>query len=299
MIRIKDVTKTFGAIKALDGVSAEISAGSIYGLIGSNGSGKSTLLRIMCGVFLADSGYVEIDGENVYENSKLKQSIVYLSDEQFFLPHSTMNDMAQFYKSVYRSFDMVRFVKLTEVFGLDPNRKIATFSKGMTKQASILLGLSVHPKYMFLDETFDGLDPVVRQLVKRLIAEEVAERKMTPVIASHNLRELEDICDHVGLLHQGGILFDRELDDMKLNIHKLQLVLREETPIDALSPLNILDHSSRGRMHTIVCRGTTEEIDAVILPLEPVYYEIIPLTLEEIFISEMEEKGYDFKNVIF
>ena len=158
MIRIKDVTKTFGAIKALDGVSAEISAGSIYGLIGSNGSGKSTLLRIMCGVFLADSGYVEIDGENVYENSKLKQSIVYLSDEQFFLPHSTMNDMAQFYKSVYRSFDMVRFVKLTEVFGLDPNRKIATFSKGMTKQASILLGLSVHPKYMFLDETFDGLD---------------------------------------------------------------------------------------------------------------------------------------------
>ena len=299
MIRIKDVTKTFGAIRALDGVSAEINAGSIYGLIGSNGSGKSTLLRIMCGVFLADSGYVELDGANVYENSKLKQNIVYLSDELFFLPHSTMNDMALFYKSIYSSFDIERFKKLTGIFGLDPNRKISTFSRGMTKQASILLGLSLQPKYMFLDETFDGLDPVVRQLVKRLIAEEVAERKMTPVIASHNLRELEDICDHVGLLHQGGILFDRELDDMKLNIHKLQLVLREETSIDALSPLNILEHTSRGRMHTIVCRGTLEEINAVILPLEPVYYENIPLTLEEIFISEMEEKGYDFKNVIF
>ena len=297
MIKINGVSKYYDTVKSLDNVSAEITDGSIFGLVGSNGSGKSTLLRVMCGIFRADGGEVLYDGENVYENVKLKDKILYLSDDQFFLPSSTLLDMAKLYASVYSSFSWDTYNKLVELFGLPKTRKIVTFSKGMQKQSAILLGLSARPKYLLCDETFDGLDPVMRQLVKRILADEVAEGGITPIIASHNLRELEDICDHIGLLHKGGILFESEIDSLKENIHTVQAVFSGEQP--TLSTLNTVSVKQRGSMVTAVVRGTREEVAASIEALAPDFYEIIPLTLEEIFISEMEERGYDYTKVVF
>ncbi len=299
MININGVSKYYDTVKSLDNVTAEIKGGSIFGLVGSNGSGKSTLLRVMCGIFRADGGEVLYDGENVYENVKLKDQIVYLSDDQFFLSSSTLLDMANMYASVYSSFSWETYEKLVELFGLPKNRKISTFSKGMQKQSAILLGLSAKPKYLLCDETFDGLDPVMRQLVKRILADAVAESGLTPIIASHNLRELEDICDHIGLLHKGGILFESEIDTLKENIHTVQAVFSNEISTDELAKLGTVSIKQRGSMVTVVVRGTREEIAAKVEALKPDFYEIIPLTLEEIFISEMEERGYDYTKVVF
>lgn len=219
MIRIDKVTKCYDRVKSLDGIDTVIESGSIFGLIGSNGSGKSTLLRVMSGIFRPDSGSVEYDGKPVFENVPLKNEIVYLSDEQYFLPAATLDDMARLYAAAYAGFSAEEYKRLSDLFALPRSRKIATYSKGMQKQAAILLGLSAMPRYLLCDEIFDGLDPVMRQLVKRVLADAVAKRGLTAVIASHNLRELEDICDHIGLLHKGGILFESELDALKENIH--------------------------------------------------------------------------------
>ncbi|MBE6680203.1 MAG: ABC transporter ATP-binding protein [Ruminococcaceae bacterium] len=299
MININGVSKYYDTVKSLDNVTAEIKGGSIFGLVGSNGSGKSTLLRIMCGIFRADGGEVLYDGENVYENVKLKDRIVYLSDDQFFLPSSTLMDMANMYAAVYSSFSWETYEKLVALFGLPKKRKISTFSKGMQKQSAILLGLSAKPKYLLCDETFDGLDPVMRQLVKRILADEVAESGLTPIIASHNLRELEDICDHIGLLHKGGILFESEIDTLKENIHTVQAVFSREISAEEIAKLGTVSIKQRSSMVTAVVRGTREEVAAKIEALNPEFYEIIPLTLEEIFISEMEERGYDYTKVVF
>ena len=204
MIEISNVSMSYGKLLSLDNVSATVKDGSIFGLIGSNGSGKSTMLRILCGIIKPLSGTVAYDGLSVWENDLVKQDIVYLSDEQYFIPHCTINDMRKLYKTVYTNFSDEIFRKLQNIFTLDCDRKINTFSKGMKKQASVMLGISARPKYLLCDETFDGLDPVVRQLVKRILAEESADGGMTTIIASHNLREMEDICDTVGLLHKGG-----------------------------------------------------------------------------------------------
>ena len=297
MIAINDVKKKFTDVNALDGVNATVADGSIFGLIGSNGSGKSTLMRIMSGIFVPDSGNVSYDGECIYENYSLKQRVVYLSDEQYFLPHSTLSDMRSFYRSVYDTFDDERYMKMTDMFGLDRDRKINTFSKGMQKQSSLLLGLSVRPKYLLCDETFDGIDPVMRQLVRRMIADDVAENGLTAVISTHNLRELEDLTDHICLLHRGHIMLDRELDDMKLSIHKVQAVF-EDDPVTAFSSLDMVSHETHGRLHSFVCRGSEDHINEVLATVRPIYSEIIPLTLEEIFISEMEDIGYDAKSII-
>lgn len=302
MIAINDITKNFGGkngVDALRGITTGVSDGSIFGLIGSNGSGKSTLMRIMCGIYTPDAGTVLYDGQPVYENYDVKQKVVYLSDEQYFLPHATLSDMRAFYKSVYNTFDDGLYTKMTEMFGLDRDRKINTFSKGMQKQSSLLLGLSVRPKYLLCDETFDGIDPVMRQLVRRMIAEDVAENGLTAVISTHNLRELEDLTDHICLLHRGSVLLDRELDDMKLTIHKVQAVFPEDADGDPIpASLDIVSHEQNGRLHTLVCRGSEDGIEAAIASASPVYSEIIPLTLEEIFISEMEGIGYDAKNIL-
>lgn len=296
MISIKDIKKNFDGVAALDGVSTTVSDGSIFGLIGSNGSGKSTLLRIMSGIYRPDAGEIRYNGEPVYENYNVKQGVVYLSDDQYFLPHATLDEMRSFYRSVYNTFDDRMYTRMTEMFGLDRSRKINTFSKGMQKQSSLLLGMSVRPKYLLCDETFDGIDPVMRQLVRRMIAEDVAENGLTAIISTHNLRELEDLTDHICLLHRGKILIDRELDDMKLSIHKVQAVF-EKDPTETLSSLDMLSHETHGKLHIIVCRGGEEEISSVLSAASPVYSEIIPLTLEEIFISEMEGIGYDAKRV--
>ena len=303
-ISIKNVTKTFGAVKSLDNVTATIRQGSIFGLIGSNGAGKSTLLRVMAGIYRPDSGSVSYDSEDIWENTARKQDIVYLSDDQFFFNHGTIEDMARYYKQMYLNWSDEKYNKLRAIFNLETDRKISTFSKGMQKQASVLLALSCCPKYLLCDETFDGLDPVMRQFVKRLLAEEVADGTMTPVIASHNMRELEDICDHIGLLHKGGILFDREIDAMKTSIHKVQMVLPGEEPdlgsfrAPNGNPMHVVSYKKSGSVLNLILRGERDEAEAAVKAKNPVFYELLPLTLEEIFICEMEEKGYDFTSII-
>ncbi len=299
MIQISNITKYYDKVKSLDSVTATIKDGSIFGLVGSNGSGKSTLLRIMSGIFRADGGEVLYDGENVYENVKLKNKLVYLSDDQYFLSSSTIDDMANLYASIYADFSREDYARLLDLFGLDRFRKISTFSKGMQKQTAILLGLSARPQYLLCDETFDGLDPVMRRMVKRLFADAVESRGMTAIIASHNLRELEDICDHIGLLHKGGILFENEIDSLKENIYTAQAAFSRKIEIEEIARLGTVSIKQRGSMVTAVIRGSEDDVRAKMQTLAPDFLEIIPLTLEEIFISEMEERGYDYSKIVF
>lgn len=298
MITAIGATKRFGALTAVDHVCAEIRDGSVFGLIGSNGAGKSTFLRMLAGILRPDEGRVAIDGDEVFENVTLKQRCFFISDEQFFFPNCTPEEMKNFYKRYYPQFDEARYHKLMDGFGLDGNRKIRTFSKGMKKQVSVICGVCAGTDYLFCDETFDGLDPVVRQTVKSLFAEDVAERGMTPVIASHNLRELEDICDHVGLLHRGGILFSRDLDEMKLGMFKMQCIFQAPLEADAWSGFDILRLEQRGSLYTLTARGSREELQNRIAEMNPTFFELLPLTLEEIFINETEVAGYDIKKLL-
>lgn len=300
MIEINGVNKSFGELKALDNIIATIQEGSIFGLVGTNGAGKSTLLRILSGVLKADSGMALVDGENVYENPGAKAKICFLSDTAYFFPNATIQTMENYYAIVYPNFNRERFTDLVEKFGLSKKRKINSFSKGMKKQVSVLLGICTGTKYLLCDETFDGLDPVMRQAVKSIFAMELMNRQFTPVIASHSLRELEDICDHVGLLHQGGILLSKDLEDMKFHIHKVQCVIPDPAKEEELlTELHVLQHDKRGSLLTVVARGTRQEILMSIEDKKPIFSEVIPLTLEEIFISETEVAGYDVKNLVF
>ncbi|MBQ7582456.1 MAG: ABC transporter ATP-binding protein [Lachnospiraceae bacterium] len=299
MIEIRDVSKRFDSIEAIRGITAQMEDGSVFGLVGTNGAGKSTLLRMIAGVIKPDAGEILIDGSNVYENEEMKKELFYISDEQYFFPSATPEAMRKFYASLYERFDNDRFYDLMQKFNLKSDRRIVTFSKGMKKQLSVILGVCANTRYLLCDETFDGLDPVMRQAVKRLFAADMADRNMTPIIASHNLRELEDICDHVGLLHQGGILFSRDMDDMKLNIHKVQCVFENETDKDAfLADRTVLTSEQRGSLYTFTIRGTLSGLEERIAEVPMVFAEILPLSLEEIFISETEVVGYDIKNIM-
>ncbi|WP_125140639.1 ABC transporter ATP-binding protein [Clostridium transplantifaecale] len=299
MIEAINLTKRFDDITAVDHINAEIRDGSVFGLIGTNGAGKSTFLRMAAGILKPDAGRVTIDGEDIFENDRVKSRFFYISDEQYFLNNATPEEMMKFYRNVYRNFDEKRFYGLLQNFDLSAKRKVNTFSKGMKKQLSVLLGICANTDYIFCDETFDGLDPVMRQTVKSLFANDMEERNLTPIIASHNLRELEDICDHVGLLHKGGILLSKDLDDMKLNIHKVQCVLLPGTEPEELNGVDIIRTERRGSLLTLTVRGKKEEIEAVMQTFHPVFFEMIPLSLEEIFISETEVAGYDIKKLIF
>lgn len=299
MIEAVGLTKRFDDIVAVDQINAVIKQGSIFGLVGTNGAGKSTFLRMACGILKPDEGTIMIDGEPVFENIKVKEKFFYISDEQHFFANSTPKEMMNYYGNIYQKFQTDRFHFLMETFGLDENRKINTFSKGMKKQVSVICGICANTDYIFCDETFDGLDPVMRQTVKSLLANDMEQRQLTPVIASHNLRELEDICDHVGLLHKGGMLLSKELDDIKSNLHKVQCVLNPQMTAEQLEGLDIIKKEQRGQLHTLTIRGSRAELEAVIESYQPVFYELIPLSLEEIFISEMEVIGYDIKKFIY
>lgn len=300
MIEAQCLTKRFDTIKAVDNITAVIKEGEVFGLVGTNGAGKSTFMRMVSGVIKPDEGNVKIDGYPIYENPEAKRLIFYISDDSYFFSNSTPKDLKKYYKVIYPAFDDMRFEELMKQFGLDSGRKINTFSKGMKKQLTVLCGICANTKYLLCDETFDGLDPVMRQAVKSLFAKEISERGLTPIIASHNLRELEDICDHVGLLHKGGILLSKDLFDMKLSIHKIQCVFREETQMDELlKELEIVKAEKRGSLHTLTARGNREEIMAKIAKKDTVFSEVLPLSLEEIFISETEVAGYDIKKLIF
>lgn len=299
MIEAVNVSKQFDKIKAVDKVSVAIKEGNIFGLLGTNGAGKSTLIRMLCGIIKPEKGEIRIDGMSVFENKKAKELFFYISDEQYYFSNATPRDMKLFYASIYPDFDKERFDRLLERFELDQKRKINTFSKGMKKQLSVICAICANTKYIFCDETFDGLDPVMRQAVKSIFAKEMAERNMTAVIASHNLRELEDICDYVGLLHKGGILLSKDLYDMKLSIHKVQCVFQKETEVQKIfEGMEVLKTEQRGSLYTITLRGSTQEIEKKIEGAEPVFSEIIPLSLEEIFVSETEVIGYDIKKLI-
>ena len=300
MIVLNNVSKSFGDVKALDDVSVSIKDSTIYGLIGSNGAGKSTLLKILSGAYRPTSGEVCINELPVYDNYEVKKDIVYLSDDQYFPPNNTVSEAAKFYGAVYAGFDYEFFNSLLESLKLDKKRKIANFSKGMQKQAAVLLGLSCRPKFLFCDETFDGLDPVIRQYVKKLLAASTAEQQTTTIIASHNLRELEDICDHVGILHKGGVLFEKDLDDLKLELNNFQcsfgaeyIPTREDFP-----ELDVVTYKTAGSVIKMTVRGDKNRVFDIINQKNPILSETLPLTLEEIFIEEMEGRGYDFGNIV-
>lgn len=299
MIKADNLTKRFQGVTAVDHIHAEIQDGTVFGLIGTNGAGKSTFLRMAAGILKPDEGTITLDGEAVFEDTRVKARCFYIPDEPYFLGNGTADDMKTFYQGIYPNFDADRFGKLLKSFELDGRRKIQTFSKGMKKQLAVLLGICAGTDYLFCDETFDGLDPVMRQTVKSLFANDIEERHLTPVIASHNLRELEDICDHVGLLHRGGMLFSKDLDDMKMNIHKIQCVLPAGLDRTNLQDLDIMTTEQRGSLLTLTVRGQKEEIQARMQSYHPVFFEMIPLSLEEIFISETEVAGYDIKKLIF
>lgn len=300
MIELKNVDKVFRDIHAADHITASIQDGLIFGLVGSNGAGKSTLLRMIGGVIKPDSGEVLADGEVVFENPSAKSQICFLSDTPYYFANANIEEMRDYYMTVYPGFDRKMFDSLVNKFDLDPKRKINSFSKGMKKQVSILLGLCAKTKYLLCDETFDGLDPVVRQAVKSLFASEIMNRDFTPLISSHNLRELEDICDSVGLLHKGKLLLTQDLDHIKSNICKLQCVIpdshREQ---ELLSALRVIKMERSGSLLTLTVRGGRGEVLSLAQDKGALFAETLPLTLEEIFISETEVAGYDIKDFLY
>ena len=292
MLEVKNLTKTFGDFKALDDLTMTVPKGAVYGLVGPNGAGKSTLIRHVLGVYRPDSGSVEMEGQPVYENPAMKTRIGSIPDDVFYFPSATLEDMRAFYKGMYPQFDDALFNRLYEVFRLPPKSQLRRFSKGMQKQAAFHLSICTRPDLLVLDEPVDGLDPVMRRQVWSLLASDVAQRETTVLVSSHNLRELEDICDHVGIVDHGKMLLERSLADMQGMTHKLQLV--GELP----QGLQVLHESTSGRLRTLIVRGSAEEIQARVKTVEPAYYDVLPLSLEEIFIYELGAVNYEVKNIV-
>ena len=298
MIELKNVSKIFGDVKAVDNICLTIRNNTVMGLLGTNGAGKSTLLRMMAGVLKPDDGEILIDDMPVWNNPEAKGKFFYISDDQYYFPNSTPKEFGSFYKTYYPVFDEDRFHQLLDKIDLPADRKIRTFSKGMKKQLSILIGICAGTDYLFCDETFDGLDPVMRQAIKTIFIQEMERRSFTPVIASHNLRELEDISDHIGLLHKGGVLLSQDLEDLRCNLTKIQCVLPEELDEKIQNALLVLKMQRHGKLLTMTVRGETDKVVSWLNTLNPIYCEAVPLTLEEIFISETEVAGYDIKSLI-
>ena len=292
MIELQNMTKTFGDFKALDDLTMTVPKGTVYGLVGPNGAGKSTAIRCIVGVYRPDGGQVLVDGGAVYENPQLKARIGYIPDDIFYFPTATLEEMRQFYKGIYDDFDDALFERLYEVFNLPPKTPMRRFSKGMQKQAAFHLAICCRPNVLILDEPVDGLDPVMRRQVMSLILSDVAERGTTVLISSHNLRELEDVCDHVGIMDHGKMLLEKSLADMQGTTHKLQMV---GTPP---AELEILHESASGRLNTYIVRGSAAEISDAVAAENPVYYDVLPLSLEEIFIYELGGVNYEVKNII-
>jgi ABC-2 type transport system ATP-binding protein len=299
MIEINNVSKAFEDILAVDDVSVTMKEDTVFGLIGTNGAGKSTVLRMIAGVMKADKGTISVDGISVYDNIGAKERVFFIADEPYFFANSTAIEMEKYFSTIYKEFNKNDFYTYMENFGLDKKRKINTFSKGMKKQLALLCGICSRSKYLLCDETFDGLDPVMRQGIKSIFAKEMESRGLTPVIASHNLRELEDICDHVGLLHKGGVLLSKDLEDMKCNIQKVQCVFKdEESEKKGLEGLQIMKEEKRGSLYTLTVRGNREQTISHFSTVDTIFFEALPLSLEEIFISETEVVGYDIKKLI-
>ena len=298
MISAKNVTMKFDDFTALNHLSCEIPDSCIYGLVGSNGAGKSTFLRLISGVYKPYEGDITVDGAPIWENPDIKSQIMYVPDELYFLPQSNMKTMAKLYAAAYKSFSYERFHSLTETFGLNPEANINTFSKGMKRQAATILALSTMPKYLFFDETFDGLDPVMRNLVKQVIYNDVCERGTTTIITSHSLRELEDTCDQLALLHKGGIVFESDIQNLKTSLFKVQVAFREAYGRERFEGFDILNYIQTASVATFITRGQKEDVVEKIRKMNPILLDVLPLNLEEVFIYEMEALGYAFKDIM-
>jgi len=296
MIEIKEVVKTFDGFAALDGATLSVPAGSVYGLVGPNGAGKSTLIRHLTGIYRQDSGEVRMGGETVWENAALKSRVAAIPDDWYYFMQSSIRDMMRFYRGFYPRFSMERYEKLKEVFQIDEKKTIRRLSKGMQKQVAFWLALSSMPDFLILDEPVDGLDPVMRRQVWSLMMGDVSERGTTVLVSSHNLRELEDVCDHVGIMDHGKVLLERSLEQLQDNMVKLQVVFQDgqEVPAD----LPVLHTSKMGRIYTLIMRMNAEEATARLAAYSPLLVDAVPLTLEEIFIYELGGADYAVKNII-
>ena len=298
MIKVKNVVKTFGDFTALDNLNINVEKGSVYGLIGPNGAGKTTILKILAGVYKNDSGECCIDNQPVFENMDIKERLTFISDDLFFYSTYTIKDTAKYYAGLYKNWSWERFESLKEIFKIDENRKVRRLSKGMQKQVAFWLCISAQPDIMLLDEPVDGLDPVMRRNVWRLMLADVAERGTTVLVSSHNLRELEDVCDHVGIMHNGRIVLEKALDDVKGATHKLQVAFSDGVSDELLAELSPVHTESYGSVNIFIVKGESDEIIEKVKKYSPLICDILPLTLEEVFIYELGGLGYEFENII-
>ena len=294
MIEVQNVTKCFDGVPALNGLTLTVPQGAVYGLVGPNGAGKSTIIRHLTGIYRPDSGVVRVDGLPVYENRAVKSRIAYIPDELYCPGSTTVRDMMQFWRGIYPRFDDKRFEALRDVFQLSEKQPFRRFSKGMQKQAMFWLAICIKPDYLILDEPVDGLDPVMRRQIWSLILEDVTSCGTTVLVSSHNLRELEDVCDHVGVMHHGAMLLERSLEELQDNIVKVQLVTENPLP----EGLNVLHSSMTGRIQTLIIRGRQHEIADLLAQCHPMLCDLLPLSLEEVFIYELGGVHYDIKNIV-
>lgn len=297
MIEFKGVTKKFDDFTALDNIDLTIQDGTAFGLLGSNGAGKSTILRLVSGIYLQENGTAKVDGEDIYDNVAVKERVFFINDETIQFSKFTLKELKEYYKGFYPKFSEEVFCNLLCKIKLPLDKKIETFSKGMKRQAIVIIGLSCQTDYLLLDEAFDGLDPTMRIIVKNMLVDAMLDRHLTTIISSHNLKEINEICDSVALLHKGKIIFNRELDDVKGNIHKVQVAFKEEYGREDFSDFEMLHYEKKGSIIYIITKGDTEEIKAKLESKNPVVCDIVPLTLEEIFIFEMEGLGYDCSEI--
>ena len=298
MIEIKGVSKRYDKEAVLQNLNCTIKENCIYGLVGANGSGKSTLLRLINGILIPDKGSIKIGKEKTFDNEKIKQNMVFIPDDLYFYPSYTLLDMAKFYQAMYKKFDMEYLKKLANHLHLATNQKLSSFSKGMKRQCALILALATRSKYMFFDETFDGIDPVIRNFFKKAMAKQMEEDKTTIIMTSHNLRELEDICDNLGLLYNGGILFESDIDSIKTNMFKVQISLKEDFDKENFKDLEVLSFKKVGSIATLIIKDEKQESRDILEKMNPIILDYLPLTLEEVFIYEMEALGYAFEELL-
>ena len=296
MIEVRNVVKEFDGFRALDGMSMTVPKGSVYGLVGPNGAGKSTIIRHLTGIYRQDSGEILVEGTPIFETPEVKSRIAYIPDDIFYFSNASIREMADFYRSVYPNFDEDRFKKLGEVFNLDPKRQMRRLSKGMQKQAAFWVAVSLRPEILILDEPVDGLDPVMRRQIWSIIMADVAENGTTVLVSSHNLRELEDVCDHVGIMNKGKVMLERSLADLQENIVKIQLALPDGGTLP--EGLDILHRSSTGRLQSLIMHGSAAELEEKLAEAKPLFIDVVPLTLEEIFIYELGGADYEVKDIV-
>ena len=296
MIEVRNVMKEFDGFRALDNMSMTVQTGSVYGLVGPNGAGKSTIIRHLTGIYRQDAGEITIDGAPVFENPEVKSRIAYIPDDIFYYANASIREMMDFYRSIYPHFDAERFKKLADVFGLDPKRQMRRLSKGMQKQAAFWIAVSLRPEILILDEPVDGLDPVMRRQIWSIIMADVAENGTTVLVSSHNLRELEDVCDSVGIMNKGKIMIERSLNELQENIVKIQLALPDGESLP--EGLDILHKSNTGRLQSLIIHGTQEELTEKLQSAHPLFIDAVPLTLEEIFIYELGGADYEVKDIV-